>query len=428
LETVSVNEDFVNLGGDSLTSMRVLYRMTKLGIDEKICRGMFQGMTIREIARHSTASADGVASDIQNLKSARSDTSNLEKTAMRTVSLMRGCLVALVIAAHWSYGGFERLPENFEVLRQILTPLFRLVTPGFTIVFGVSLAYIYFPLYQKDPKRTFGMLRMGCAMLSGAILLLAVVTIGEDIIDGKAITSTVFFNSFYSALMYYLLAIATMPLWFKVIAATKYHILACIALALVMFIAYHVATGLLVGKEYTGFVQLCKLMAVAKFNYFNMSVGALGGVALGLHLKRNAHLSGLPSIYAMVGAALLFMGIVLYLSTGDIEKGSSGISLWMWIFYGGCICSCYGAFLVLIRNDARFGSVLQGAIRWGEMAGQCALPIWILHHLVVSLKDLLDMAGVPDLAALLIALAIFFSLSFALMRKLYNLYYGSLYA
>ncbi len=431
LETVSVNEDFTSLGGDSLTSMRVLYRMTKLGIDERTCRGMFQGMTIREIAHHSMVSPDDAASGIQNFSNTRADGSNPEKTALRVVSLMRGCLVALVVAAHWSAGVVERLPENFAILQQILAPVFKLVTPGFAIVFGVSLGYIYFPLFQKDPKRTFGMLRMGCAMLSGAILLLAVMTIGEDLIDGKAITSTVFFNSFYSALMYYLLAIATMPLWFKVIAATKYHILACIALALVMFIAYRLAMGLLVGKEFTGFVQLCKLMAVAKFNYFNMSVGALGGVALGLHLKHNAHLSGLPSTYAMVGAALLFAGAVLYLSTGDIGRWlqrSPGISLWMWIFYGGCICSCYGAFLVLIRNDARFGSALQGAIRWVEMAGQCALPIWIFHHLIISLKDLLDQVGVPDLIALVIVLALFFGMSYTFMKKLYNLYYGSLYA
>jgi amino acid adenylation domain-containing protein len=431
LEVVSVNEDFTSLGGDSLTSMRVLYRMTKLGIDERTCRGMFQGMTIREIAHHSTVSPDDAASGIQDFTNTRADGSNPEKTAMRVVSLMRGCLVALVVAAHWSAGVVERLPENLAIFQQILTPVFKLVTPGFAIVFGVSLGYIYFPLYQKDPKRTFSMLRMGCAMLSGAILLLAVMTIGEDLLNGKAITSTVFFNSFYSALMYYLLAIATMPLWFKVIAATKYHILACIALALVMFIGYRVAMGLLVGKEFTGFVQLCKLMAVAKFNYFNMSVGALGGVALGLHLKRNAHLSGLPSIYAMVGAALLFAGLVLYISTGDIGRWlqrSPGISLWMWVFYGGCICSCYGAFLVLIRNDARFGTVLQGTIRWGEMAGQCALPIWIFHHLTVSLKDLLDQVGFPDLVALAIVLALFFGMSYTFMKKLYNLYYGSLYA
>ncbi len=39
--------------------------------------------------------------------------------------------------------------------------------------------------------------------------------------DSMAFDSTTFFASFYSALLYYLLALATAPLWFKVIALNR---------------------------------------------------------------------------------------------------------------------------------------------------------------------------------------------------------------
>lgn len=427
LEIVSVNEDFINLGGDSLTAMRVIFRMTKLGLDEKICRGIFQGNTIRELAKHIEGSAEASAS-------APVDSGNTlffenpMRTVATSVSLLRGLIVVLVVAAHWSYGLIARLPEQFGILQLILSPLFKMTIPGFAIVFGISLGYIYFPIYQTNPNQVIRMFRMGSAILLGAILLIVAIKIGQHLLHGDQITSTIFFNSFYSPLAYYLLALVTAPLWFRTIGFTRHHLIASAALALAMFISFQVAYEFLYNKELTGFIQFCKLMMVAKFNYFNMSVGAIGGLALGIHLKRNHNRVQLTATYASMGAILLVSGAVLSFYFGTSEawlQTARKIALWMWVFYGGCICVLFAWLLMIVRNYAEIGKLAQTTIRWGEIFGRCALPIWVLHHLVIPIKDVLALVEVPETLALVIVLGLFFGASYMLINKLYKLHYGS---
>jgi amino acid adenylation domain-containing protein len=50
IERVSVTDDFRSLGGDSLTALRLLFRMKTLGIPHGAACGIIQGRTIRQIA------------------------------------------------------------------------------------------------------------------------------------------------------------------------------------------------------------------------------------------------------------------------------------------------------------------------------------------------------------------------------------------
>ena len=58
LREIGVNESFYDLGGDSLTAIRVIMRMRVLGIDDAVCRSILQGRTIAQLARAAESGSE----------------------------------------------------------------------------------------------------------------------------------------------------------------------------------------------------------------------------------------------------------------------------------------------------------------------------------------------------------------------------------
>lgn len=425
LPTVSVNEDFFSLGGDSLTAIRVIYKMTRLGVDERTCRGLFQGRTIRQIASQDDPNAPKAQDE--PIK-AFLNGSNLANMTL-VLNLLRGLLVCLLVLGHWTPGILGQLPGHPMFIRQWFTPFFNFATPGFAIIFGVSMGFIYYPMFQTDRKRTTRILRLGSTLLVGSVVVLAAVRMGQHLIEGQHVDGTVFFNTFYSVLTYYLLAILTVPLWFKFVGKWANAVVGSLVLAGLLLGGYYLAGALFLPHEQTGILQLGRLMLVAKFNYFNMSVGAVLGMAMGIHLQRHVDQSDLSKRYLTVGLISTAIGLAAGLAWGSSEQwleASIQIQAWKWLLYGGVTCLLISGMRVLINHFAKLKAPIRSAIRFGGAIGQCALPIFLLHKIVIDLKILLDLVGVPSSVSMLAVLGLFFGITGLMMRKIYNLYYGSL--
>ncbi len=435
LPNIGVNEDFFSLGGDSLTAIRIIFKMTRLGIDERICRGLFQGRSIREIA-HMDDPDSGIAPTTKADTAPKafldgSDTANLTLV----VNLVRGLLVVLLVIGHWSEAVIQRLPDGVQdLIRQSTMPIFNFATPGFATMFGLSMGFIFYPRYLKDPKGVSRILRTGVLLLLASVFILATAKLTMKVVEYKsvsAITSLDIANSLYSVLTYYLLGILTVPLWFRVAKGFRNPVIGAGVLSLTLYGAYMVVAWYLQDVHFQNIYQLGKLMAAAKFNYFAMGAGSVMGLAMGIHLYKQIDHPHLSRLYARMGIILLVVGLILGLYFGtkaDWLAGSKHMLYWKWIFYGGVVCGLIAIFHSVVQRFAQFPPIARSAIRWSGVIGQLALPMFLLHHFVKDLKDILDLTPLPGVVNLAAVLTLFCILSFLMMRKIYNLYYGSLHA
>lgn len=418
---VSVNDSFVELGGDSLTAITALVRMQRLGIPDGYARGIFQGWSIRQIARM----ADGQHAEVEMAMTPKAKTNLL-------VNVMRGILVAILVAGHWFEGLLNRLPESLHGLGSALMPLFNAATPGFALMFGLSLGYIYLPRYRDEPTAVSRAMRQGVMLVMGGAVIRAAFDIGMLLSNGSALTSTLFFTSFYSALLYYAMALATAPLWFRLIMRTPHVYRTVFAMAVAAHFLYQGAQWLFLENEREGFIELARLMVVAKFNYFNMSAGALCGLAGGYYLHQWAQgKRALPELsvrLGLAGVAATVLGLaMLYVTTGGFAQiqNAAIMPLWKWTLYGGTVLLMASLLSKALGAYESFSAPVRIGTNLLGVLGQISLPVFVCHNLVLRVKGLLVHAGMPGGPALVIPLALFFGGCGWMMFKLYQLYYGS---
>ena len=421
-QRVGVDDSFIELGGDSLTAIAALVRMQRLGIPAAMARGIFQGRTIRQIA---SVGVDSQAAETAAPMPAKARANML-------VNVLRGMLVFILVMGHWFEGLLNRLPSSLSGLGEVAMPLFNAATPGFALLFGLSLGYTFLPRYTFDAPGVTRALYRAAGIVAVGVVVRSVTDLGVLSLSGKAIDSTMFFGSFYSALLYYALALLTAPWWFRFISRSRNAYVPIAALMLATFGIFKLAQAILLYREQEGFLQLLRLIVVAKFNYFNMSVGALAGLAAGhwLHgwTSRNAPMEQLASPLLRLGIALTTAGLVMvWMSTGSIWAlhDAANMPLWKWIFYAGTVLLAASiTSLVLARYEER-SAVRQKALNLTAVLGQISLPVFVIHTLVLRAKALLVLVGVPGSLALLIPLAAFFGACYWMMRQLYEMYYGT---
>jgi amino acid adenylation domain-containing protein len=415
---VTVDDSFIELGGDSLSAMTVLVRMRRLGVPDAVARGIFQGWSIRQIVARSTGSASV------------GDVTQYKVRINQLVNATRGILVAIVVLSHWYEGLLNVLPARLRGLQTSLLPLLNIGTPGFALIFGLGTGYIFYPRFATDAPQVRRSMRLGFLLVAAGIVISAVVCLLRDVMDARSIDSTEFFNGFYSALLYYALALLTVPLWFRIMGGV-HPIRRAAMMVLTAYLLHRLAQWTLADREQQGFLQLCRLMLVAKFNYFNMSIGALAGIGGGIYLSRwaaqNRSLRALAPRMGFAGVALLLAGVALTLLTfgnwdGINDTGSMPVS--RWVFYAGMVLVVMCALALTLDRYERLPRPLREAVNVTAVLGQLSLPVFVLHRLVLQVKHLLAGFGIPKWPALGIPLVLFFGFLWWSMSKLYRLYYA----
>lgn len=419
---VTVNDSFVELGGDSLSAITALVRMQRLGIPDSVARGIFQGWSIRQIVSR-TSGNKAVADTVQFVPKTRV---NL------LVNVIRGVLVAILVSSHWFEGLLNRLPAGLNGVHEFLLPVFNIGTPGFALVFGLGIGYIFYPRFATDPAQVSRSLRIGFLFVATGILVRAASDIAVILAEGGRLNATEFFNTFYSALLYYALALLTVPLWFRLIARGASPYLRTALMVVGAYVTYRVAAWLLLGREQEGFFQLCRLMLVGKFNYFNMSVGALSGVGAGIYLARwsadKRALHELAPLLVGAGCILTAIGVALtFMDTGTWAgiKDTASMPLSRWIFYAGTILLFASFMSLVLTHYEDIPATIRQVINVAGVLGQVSLPVFVLHQLVLRVKFLLVLAGVPGSLALAIPLLAFLAACWWMMSKLYRLYHAA---
>jgi amino acid adenylation domain-containing protein len=418
VQAIGIHHSFAELGGDSLTAIAALIRMRRLGLSDELARGVFQGKTIAELARRKeTGPSDAALAPKRD-----------SATTSLVVNVLRAILVVIVIVDHWAEGTLKRFTDQFLAIERTLVPLFNAATPGFAFVFGLGLGYVHYTNYKASPQRANKPLRFGAELLASAIAIDSAFVLVSDAMRGHPVTRDHVFMSLFGPLLYYLLAVCTAPLWFRFIARFRRELFGCACLAASFYLAYRASFWLLVDREQTGFVQLCRLMLMAKFSYFNMSTVVLGGVAAGIYLRRHDGAPSLSRHLLIGGAGTAFVGLgLLYGTTGGFSglNDADGVALWRWAFYAGLILVLAGGLQALLRRRDQLPAPLRRALYWAGALGQCTFPVYVLHGLLLSCTKLLRAFGVPERLVLAIPLTLFFVVVGWMTSRLYRLYYGA---
>ena len=421
VDTVGVDESFHDLGGDSLTAISAIVKMKKMGIPEQTCRGILQGKTIAEIAEsEKPASAIAGAPDLsapaaEGIK----DTLNIR--------FVRGLLVLMVIAAHWSGGVFQRLPDSYQWLTAVLAPVFSFGTPGFAILYGVAMGYSVYPLYLKSPERVKGFIWPICSIILSGVLIIAVMKILLKYINVGGLTLTDFTNSFYNVLTFYLLATLSLTLWFWMLKKSRAPVVTALGAALFLHLFYLQFMIPLTRVPAEGFVELAKLLIAAKYSYFNMTCGVFVGLAVGIAMSAPASQRFRLSAPAALMLAIMSVLAAWWLAdlTGESAEWSTWpvgvVSGWRWLFYIGA------SLLLLIGTDRLLNSYskmprpVSFSINVIACFGFLAFPMFVSHELVLPMKELLEVGGLSNTIAIAISLGAFLVLSGVLITKTYRL-------
>lgn len=404
---VDINDSFYDMGGDSLSAIRVMVNMRALGLDPELCRQILQGRTIAQIA---SGESGGVAGE-------NGGPGNLDAHRRLLLNVVRGLMVVLVVSCHWGDGIFRRSAAAARV-EPYLHPLFNWPTPGFAIAFGMSLGLIHYPIYLSHPERAKGLIWKSALLVGVGVLVLA---LDQWILGalGYPRGGPLGLRLLDTVLAYYFLALLSTLAWFRLIAG-RHTIVKAVALGVVLILGYtllaHAARSFPLDSPVWGNTVL------GKYSYINLSGGTLIGVGLGILLKRQERI---PTSYASIGAALSLVGVFLSLENGHllVLEASGRVAAFEWFLYVGLSLLClFGLdrWLARRRNngrDAGFGTRVMGVV------GQLALPLFLLDFVSRDLGYLSNLVGIPVLR-FLIPIITFGAVGGYLAAKTYALYYG----
>lgn len=412
-DDITIDDSMFNLGGDSLTSVRLMLEMEREGLDPNLARSILRGSTIRDLAR-------GLDSPHQ---SQHSKTLTGEILSRTSIHVLRGLLVGLIIMGHWFPGLIERFPA-FVNVGTALTPAFNLATPGFAIIFGVSLGYFMFDTYRNRPQILRRQLRIGVIVLFLALITIAILDAAHDISVGETIDYNYVAVSLYNVLGYYLLALMSVGLWFAFLNRGRHSVM--LALLIGIYICLDLtARALFVPYEPEGLVQLARLYATAKFSYFNMSFGVLIGLGAGLWIART-HDAPVKRSFVFCAAAALILGLTggaFYGELAELLSASRRIDYWKWATYIGLLGLLASLTWRCAARWAEARTVFGSLLRIIAAAGVLALPFFVFHDIILSAKLLLDAVGLPDIIGVLIVLSTFFGIGAIAISRVRKFYY-----
>lgn len=439
IENLTENDSFFDLGGDSLSAIRVIVRMESAGIPKDTCRKIFEGHSIRNIVSDSSYVDEPYPAQETRLTNKAKETANqtnnstlpLKRTSISSANLslnvIRGLLVILNISAHWMPGVIARLPTFAAELNKYLAPLYSSGTPGFALIFGAGLSFFVLPRYRKNKASVNKLCKRNACILFVGISCLASVRIAVSYLNGFQVAPTDISNAFYSVLFYYFFAVISIPVWLKLLTWRSGYIASCLILACIFYSCHLYIDALNIPPSDNPIIQTGILILTPKYNYLEMSAAVMLGAAAGSWIKAVVEKGSPIGPLLLSGVLLIVLSVFISFETGEYVRWfdwPKGLYLWTWPFYLGCVLvGFYYIYGYIEKHDINTHPILGFLLRIISVIGVMAFPLFIGHELVRPLAELLSALSVPG--SLGICLLLFFGSSYYLLRKLYKLYYAT---
>lgn len=404
---------FYDVGGDSLGAMQIGLAM-EAQFPRPVVRATLEGRSLADIAQMLEATDPQQIAEVLPPRTVKS----------WGVNVARGFMVITVLLSHWMPGIWARLTPDMG--HDPLAFVSRMGTPGFAIVFGLGIACFMLDGYPKNQFSVRKRLRVSLLLVFLSMLAIALIKAMLQIINGTPMTGRDWGEAFYNVLSFYLLALASIPLWLRVLHG---RVLLIVAIGIpALWFAWRIA-GMVIGHgHWENPAEWLRLLLVAKYSYFPMTALVLAGVAIGHWMMKATDVRLFVRQAAMWGAVLMACGLIAMTETQgvgiliDREAGAWFSMLSAMTYVGFSAVLLAGALWGLEhwRDLPGFG---QMAFKGLILLGGLALPVFALHELVIPMKDLLLQAGLPGKIALGLPMAAFFAAIGYGMWRLHKMYF-----
>ena len=419
---ITRDDTFYDVGGDSLSAVQIGLVMERQ-FERATVRATLEGRTLSEVAATEDAAGSGDATGAPGTVALPERT-----TATWSINVTRAIMAIAVMFAHWGPGFFERLGIAEEVT-YFLGGFMRMGTEGFATVFRVGLGFFFLPAYGSDPASVHKRLRISFLLVLSGLGLLGAVHLLLLMIEGQAITGLSVARAFYNILAYYVVAFATAGIWLRYLSGGQSVIFRALVVVVLALPVTWAMRAILPDQQLNSILEWPRLMAVAGYSYFQLSALVFGGIAIGHWYSRQDDLHAASRALAVAGACGMALSMIVGLDVlppNPFATGSSPffISLLGYVFYFFATVFLVGIFDLLFRHWSGLGSIARAVLQILIVIGGLALPIYAFHGIVIPMKDILLLIGLPSAAALVLPVAAFFAVMVYLGWRLRRMYFG----
>ncbi|MCZ0811251.1 AMP-binding protein [Roseovarius sp. EGI FJ00037] len=419
---ITRDDTFYDVGGDSLSAVQIGLVMERQ-FDRGTVRATLEGRTLSEVAATEDAAGTGDATGAPATAALPERT-----TATWSINITRAIMAIAVLFAHWGPGFFERLGIAQEV-NYYLGGFMRMGTEGFATVFGVGLGFFFLPAYGSDPASVHKRLRISFLLVLSGLGLLGAVHLVLLMIEGQAITGLSVARAFYNILAYYVLAFATAAIWLRYLNGGQSVIFRALVVVVLALPVTWAMRAILPDQQLNSILEWPRLMAVAGYSYFQLSALVFGGIAIGHWYSRQDDLCAASKALAVAGGCGMALSMTVGLDVlppNSFATGSSPffLSLLGYVFYFFATVFLVGIFDLLLRHWNGLGRTTRAVLQILIVTGGLALPIYAFHGIVIPLKDILLIAGLPGAVALVLPIGAFIAVMIYLGWRLRRMYFG----
>lgn len=419
VEHVSVNDTFNDLGGDSLSTIRVMIKMEAAGIEPRVTKMLVSGYSIKQIVEANVRY--NKEPSITHEPLVRSQASN----NVLTVNVIRGLLVLANIIAHWHGGLIARLPSYFLEINRFLSPIYSSGTPGFALIFGVGLGAFGMPRIIGPSKSFKNLIYRNSSILLIGIVLLASLKLILLLVEDKIANAVDVSNAFYSVIFYYFFAVITLPILLRLLHKTSRFGQSCFVTLISFYLIHMIIDVSPITSSANPLIQTFILLIKAKYNYFEMSAGALLGVLIGYYVIAKPKYDVIKNNLYTISALLIFMAIIISIEAKQQHVWFSWpnkMHAWTWLFYAGVIVFMYKLLSTYLgKGQYKQSKPIELLIKLFAVFGVLAFPLFIGHELVIPLQNLLVALHIPF--SFILSLGLFLSVSAYYCRKVYVTFY-----
>lgn len=329
----------------------------------------------------------------------------------------------LLIAIHFTPGLLPYLPVDAPRIDRLLEPVYRLGTPSFAMAFGLGIGYFYIPQMLRGSIRILPRILISCAIVAAGIAILGTTRLLIDAQAGGG-RAPMLVRFLYSVLLYYMLALPSIPLWARLLRiGGKVWQNALLLMVACLGIHFLIQNTVPSGAMENPLLQTAKLMIKAKYNYFFMTALVMAGVAAGAHMhEAAARWREASSSYFRLGPVLVALGLLVTIDLERLDYWFRGIpTLAALTLYAGLVITTLAA-VAHAADAARRRTWGRWAVASMCACGVLSLPMYVGHSLVIPIKDVISSLGVPGAAALVLSLTGFAIISFFAIRRVATLF------
>lgn len=419
---VRPDETFYDIGGDSLSAVQIGIVMEG-AFDRAVVRATLEGRSLRDVANSQREAQNGNA-DTGAVPVGLPD----RTTSTWSINITRALMALAVLMSHWGPGLFQRLAIGQQA-DYFLGGVYRMGTEGFATIFGIGLGFFFLPRYATDKISVHKRLRLSFLLVLSGLTLMAAVRILRLVLQGAEVGGLEISQAFYNILAYYVLAFATAPVWLWYLTrGTRGAIVRALIVVMLAAPVTWAFRATLPG-QLDSLLEWPRLMAVAGYSYFQLSALVFAGIAVGFWYSRQRNLAEASMTLAFSGA----FGMAITMTVGvDVLPPNSLVtsaspffqSLLGYVFYFSLVVFLVGIFDLTLKRWNSLNRLVRGVLQILIVIGGLALPIYAFHGVVIPLKDIFSIFGLPGVAALAIPMGGFLAIMLYLGWRLRRMYFG----